>query len=270
MKKQILKLMTAAFLLMLIVTACKKDVIVTGVTLNELTLTLKVGTSKTLIATVQPTDATNQVITWESSNPVVASVLGNGLVTALSPGEATVIVRTEDGNKTASCVVKVKMPDPPVTKEDLLTQEKGWELYTATSNPAYTNSIGITSENLVVSFFYACELDDILYFNKNKSSILNFGKLICDDQIGKEVSLGNWKFQGEEVLEFHLPYFFDCDDNFALIEAKVVVLDENTLRLEVPLTFSDGGKAAKRGLISTGAKATENYVFTFTYKKVNK
>jgi hypothetical protein len=161
----------------------------------------------------------------------------------------------------------------PLTKEELLIQKKGWELYTATSNPAYTNSSNVTSENLFVSFFYPCELDDILYFNENKSSVLNFGKLICEDQTGKDVSLGNWKFKGEEVLEFHLPYFFDDDNNFALLEGKVIVLDENTLQLRIPVEFVDDDTPAKgKGKIRNdrGIKCakgeSDKFDFTLTYK----
>ena len=271
MKKQILKLMTATFLLMVIVAACnKKDVIVTGVTLNKPSLTLEVGASETLIATVQPTDATNQVIIWESSNPFVASVLGNGLVTALSLGEATIIVRTEDGNKTASCAVKVESPILPPTLEELLTQETGWMLFTATSFPAYSNYEGVTSENLFVSYFFECELDDIIFFNKNNTHYLNYGKFLCDWESGAGTSLGNWKInENESVLEFQLPYFFNEDDTFAKLEGKIVVLDENTLQLRIPIVYDEGTKTTKRGLLSIGAKAAEQYIFTLTYRKAN-
>jgi hypothetical protein len=165
--------------------------------------------------------------------------------------------------------------DPIKTQEEKLAQKKGWTLYTATSNPAYTNYAGVTSENLFVSFFYPCELDDILSFNENKSSIMNFGKLICEDQQGKDVSLGNWKFKSEKVLEFHLPYFFDADDNFALLEGSVITLDENTFQVRVPVTFVDDpakGNATNvanvvkntRGM--KAAKGDAEFDFTLTYK----
>jgi len=164
--------------------------------------------------------------------------------------------------------------DKPVpTNEELLTQKKGWELSTATSYPPYTNLDGETSEDLTKVYFLECELDDILYFYTTKGSTMNFGKEICDDQQGKEVSLGNWKFVGEkeEVLEFHLPYFLDDNDNYALLEAKVQVLDENTLTLRIPITFEDNPtKSFKRSRVvksnMNGVKADPQYQFTFTYK----
>jgi len=161
---------------------------------------------------------------------------------------------------------------PVPTNEELLAQKKGWELYTATSYPAYTNNEGETSENLFVSYFYECDLDDILYFNENKSSILNFGKKDCEGQVGKDVSLGNWKFLSKDLLEFHLPYFFDTNDNFALLEGKVIILDANTFQVRIPVKFSDKKSPAMPNLIRNdrgmkNAKGDEpDFHFTLTYK----
>ena len=83
---------------------------VTGVSLSPDTLTLKVGESKTLTPTITPTIATNQDVTWESSNTNVATV-NNGTVTALSTGTATITVKTEDGEFTDTCTVTVNAAD---------------------------------------------------------------------------------------------------------------------------------------------------------------
>ena len=81
---------------------------VTGVTLNKTALTLNIGASETLTATVAPADATNKKVTWKSSDAAVASVDANGKVTGVKAGEATITVTTEDGGKTATCKVTVK------------------------------------------------------------------------------------------------------------------------------------------------------------------
>ena len=67
------------------------------VTLEPNTLTLEKGEKETLTATVAPTNATNKGVTWSSSNPEVATV-DNGVVTAVSAGEAIITVTTEDGD----------------------------------------------------------------------------------------------------------------------------------------------------------------------------
>lgn len=79
---------------------------VTGVTLNTETLELFTGGSATLTATVEPSDAANQNVTWQSDNANVATVQ-NGTVTAVGAGETTITVTTEDGGKTATCTVTV-------------------------------------------------------------------------------------------------------------------------------------------------------------------
>ncbi|MBQ4395638.1 MAG: Ig domain-containing protein [Paludibacteraceae bacterium] len=93
-------------------------VAVTGVTLNKASLSLQIGGSETLTATIAPTDATNKNISWISSNPAVATVDSNGKVVAKTAGNTTITVTTTDGNKTATCNVTVTA-GPPVPDTDL-------------------------------------------------------------------------------------------------------------------------------------------------------
>jgi LPXTG-motif cell wall-anchored protein len=79
---------------------------VTGVTLDKSALSLFPGESETLTAAVAPDDATNQDVTWESSDPEIATVT-DGEVTAVKAGTATITVTTADGGYTASCKVTV-------------------------------------------------------------------------------------------------------------------------------------------------------------------
>ena len=90
---------------------------VTGVSLNTNELTLTEGTTGTLTATVTPDNATNQNVTWTSSNTTVARV-ENGVVTAASAGEAIITVTTADGGKTDTCTVTVtSVPEPEEPEE---------------------------------------------------------------------------------------------------------------------------------------------------------
>ena len=93
------------------VTVSATSVAVTGVTLNKTELTLETGGSETLTATVAPSDAANQNVTWKSDNPEIVTVDATGKVTGVAIGEATITVTTEDGGKTATCKVAVKVPD---------------------------------------------------------------------------------------------------------------------------------------------------------------
>lgn len=92
-----------------VVTVTDEAVIrVTAVNLNKSYLELKEGYSETLVATLSPSNATNKAITWWSSDTTVATVDSTGKVVALKPGVAVIRVTTNDGGKTASCVISVK------------------------------------------------------------------------------------------------------------------------------------------------------------------
>ena len=98
----------------LTVQAKPASVPVTGVKLNTETLELFTGNTATLTATVEPENATNKNVTWSTSNASVATV-ENGVVTAVGQSSATITVTTEDGGKTATCVVTVTAATVPVT-----------------------------------------------------------------------------------------------------------------------------------------------------------
>ena len=83
---------------------------VTGVTLYPPTATLLLNNRMQLIAIVLPTNATNQNVTWSSSDNAIATVNSNGLVTAVALGSATITVMTEDGGYTATSVITMSMP----------------------------------------------------------------------------------------------------------------------------------------------------------------
>jgi uncharacterized protein YjdB len=88
------------------VNVIKKTHPVISVELNKYAVELTEGEEVTLIATVNPDNATNKAVTWSSSDPAVASV-DNGKVKALKSGTTTVIVKTVDGEKTATCDITV-------------------------------------------------------------------------------------------------------------------------------------------------------------------
>ncbi|MDE6850780.1 MAG: Ig-like domain-containing protein, partial [Clostridia bacterium] len=88
---------------------------VTGVSLDVTSATLKTGQTITLKETVLPINATNKAVTWDSGNKAVATV-DNGVVTAVAAGQATITVKTADGNFTETCKITVQQPatDPVV------------------------------------------------------------------------------------------------------------------------------------------------------------
>jgi len=98
---------------------------VTSVRLNKSCTSLTVGETETLVATVYPLDATNKNVAWFSSNPSVATVSADGLVTAINPGTAYITVTTEDGNQSATCTVKVIFAWPEELEDMLFIGKAG-------------------------------------------------------------------------------------------------------------------------------------------------
>ena len=85
----------------------KTEVPVSEISLDHTSLTIRVGETATLTATISPSNATSRIAIWTSSNISVATV-DNGKVKAVAIGEATVTATA--GGKSATCSVTVK-PD---------------------------------------------------------------------------------------------------------------------------------------------------------------
>ena len=93
----------------------ENPIAVTGVTLDQTTLSLVAGTAGQLTATVSPDDAADKTVTWASADETIATVDANGKVTAVADGQTTITVTTSDGAKTADCKVIVTKAKVNVT-----------------------------------------------------------------------------------------------------------------------------------------------------------
>ena len=79
-----------------------------SIALNHASVEMRAGETVTLKATVSPDNATNKAVTWTVDNKDVATVDGNGNVTAKAVGNATVTAKAADGsNVMAQCRVNV-------------------------------------------------------------------------------------------------------------------------------------------------------------------
>ena len=97
-----------------------EKVSVTGVSIYPTSINLDIENTSSLSATVTPFNATEQGISWTSSDTDVVTVDQSGKVTAVGAGNATITVKTTDGGHTATCSVTVKdsgtgpTPDNPL------------------------------------------------------------------------------------------------------------------------------------------------------------
>ena len=156
------------------VTVKKKTIPITDVILNKYKLTLTVGSEETLVATTKPKNATNQNMTWESSDNSIATVT-NGKVKAVKTGTATIKVKTEDGNKEATCTVTVKEKEPavqqPIVPPNPIQKYEGSTLkFYVTNNGRYYLT-------------YIWMQDPVNQIKKLEANTAKYGKVLKDSEI---------------------------------------------------------------------------------------
>ncbi|WPR72845.1 polysaccharide lyase family 7 protein [Flavobacterium sp. NG2] len=79
----------------------------TGVTLSPKTATVQIGKTQQLIASVNPSNASNKTVTYRSSDQTIATVSTSGIVTGLKAGSVTITATTDDGGFTDTSVITV-------------------------------------------------------------------------------------------------------------------------------------------------------------------
>lgn len=83
---------------------------VTGVTVNPTSASITIGSTLQLTASVTPANATNQTVSWSSSNVGVATVNSSGIVTGVSVGTATITATTQDGGFSSASSITIAAP----------------------------------------------------------------------------------------------------------------------------------------------------------------
>lgn len=121
----------------------------TGITVAKKKLTMSLGTSYTMTASIKPTTSSNKYVKWHSKNPSIADVdATTGIITAKGKGTAT-IVATNSAGTTAECVITVtEMPSATYKKGKSATLKLvgskstdtvKWEILTKEGNPVSDN-----------------------------------------------------------------------------------------------------------------------------------
>lgn len=140
----------------------------TSITLNANTLELTSTDTKTLIATVEPSDTTDTII-WESNDTTVAKV-NNGVVTPLKNGNC--IITATCGSQSATCnvvITGISEEDEPVEDENILVSN-----YVADGTGfVYTNNINFENQYIEASI-------DLSNVQKGNVNILDIGENIPD------------------------------------------------------------------------------------------
>ena len=218
---------------------------VTKIKLSETSLELKKGETKELTATVEPEDATNKEVEWESNDTDVATV-ENGTVTAVGAGEAMITV-TSVGNEEVTATCKVTVTEEKETVTFTGRKAKGeniWDEYYVLTpdHEEYINGIdGIyVNGDKWIKYFYKNSLREKGYFLDDANGEIYFYaiKLYQDDAILKDGDI--IKITNPDYEDALLKVSIDGDD-FSVSEydgeeetvaVESVVLNKQSITLE--------------------------------------
>lgn len=214
-----------------------EPVAVTEVSLNAKAVTLKVGETYQLKETILPENATDQTVTWTSSNTKAATVSG-GAVTAVGTGSAVIIVKTNSGAKTASCTVTVQGslpsegPSVPPTGDPSgspVVPPTGSPIVSASAKPTGTPSEPVSTTKVTMSMGYAGSDWGDSTFGKTGDSVIVSGDktykisytvkgsdsdilvLSLDTDVTEEEKNPDMNIQVDEITVNGTPITFDPD-----------------------------------------------------------
>ena len=201
---------------------------VTSVSFDFNTITLSVGSSKTIKANVLPEDAVNKELYWESSNNDVATV-SNGVVTAVGEGSATITATTTDGsNIQATCEVTVtSQGDVPMVDDTDISQLANAVYIESTevkTGSQMTLSIKMKNETPIRGFQFDLYLPDGVTVAKNAKdrimASLSAGRLPEDDE--HSLTIGE---QADGAIRFLCSSLYD--ETFTGNDGEIVTLTVN-------------------------------------------
>ena len=130
------------------------------------TMSLNVSESRQLTPVFEPSNATNKLVIWNSSDETVAKVDSYGVVTGRSAGIAAISGQTVDGGKMVVCAVTVTDPSAVI---------QPWSFDKATGNITVTGYVNESSPVIAASYDGAGQLLGAVLVTKNTSSVIRGG-----------------------------------------------------------------------------------------------
>lgn len=227
---------------------------VTGIKLNKESTTIGLGKSEDLVATLEPSDATSNALTWESNNAAV-TVTDSGKITGVSLGSATVTATTQSGLK-ASIEVTVEY-------EVKINDKKHY----TTNDNLVINDVNITNETNI-----SCNNGSIPKYENNTLTISNITssvECVINDSLKTTIdnidsSLNNILMINDESLN-NQELIINENDNIVIdINGKTII---STFNEDKPSILNKGSLTIKDSL-NTGLLKT-NYRLIKSYGSLN-
>lgn len=154
-------------LVLMTIVSCDNETKVINVLINPSEAIMEISDQLQLTAIISPEDATNKLLIWESSDTLKVKVDENGLVNALSEGNAIITVKTDDGGFKSTCNITVKplFEEGDYYDEYGVNHGKGVQIADVTWAPV---NCGYHAENFKYGKLYQWgRTDGLAYYNEN-------------------------------------------------------------------------------------------------------
>lgn len=213
-----------------LVTVTDKIINVTGVSLEETDASMVAGEHLQLKVIIEPSTATDKSVTWSSSDNKVVSVDEQGMVTAITEGESSITAKTNDGEKTASCKIKVRAKGVDISKPEI----------------SDITSISAFITGTIKPFGVKIQEGGICYSTSQSPTVDNPKVVLTGDEVS--YTLVN--------LEPSTTYYGRF---YAIVDGSVKYGDQATFTTEVPVEISE----PKVSSITTNTAYVEGTIKTF-------
>ena len=217
--------------------SCVKEAVhVSSVILDSSALTLEVGQTDKLTATISPANASNQIILWQTADKSVATVASDGKVTAVGPGQTEIRAISDDGGKEDICKVTVAAVYVPVTsfsleKPSLVMQKGETVTLAATVLPEDATNKDIHWISTVEDIVSVSELGELTALAPGESVVF------------ANTADGGFSARCDVVVEYHA--------RSMAIEPSSLIIEEKTQQL-LSVTF-DPADALDKNLVWTSS-----------------
>jgi uncharacterized protein YjdB len=201
------------------------------VTINKTSVNLEVGESERLEAIITPENASNKKVLWSSSYTDIVSVDQEGNIIANNAGQATVMVMTEDGNKTSQCSVEVfDKEEPTRDKPKYLKIENASEKIKVGDKPSFTAKVYNENHKIIenAKIIWTVDKEEIGRMDKelsNKFITLSSGTAVITAALEKNSDI-------KDSITIHV------DENIKEVYMRIEGYDKTILprtKIQVPL-----------------------------------
>lgn len=220
-------------------------ILVSNLSLQPSTHSMKVGDELTITPSILPADATNKGLVWETSNSAIAVVNDDGKVVAVNQGTVSISASTIDGSgKTASCNITVSAASFPseggwLLVDDASTLEAGDKLVIAAKT-------GFTAGNISSSYMASVSSS----FSIDKQSITTLSNDTVELTLGGET--GAWTLENSD------------ESMLGRTANKSIKWDDGTMTWSIAISGQDAtiaptGTSGERILYNTSAPRFTTY-----------